>query len=213
MLSLSLPERSWAHHCPAGAKLLGLFGAMSLVLTLKGTAAMGGAAAAVALLYFTLGPSLLRPALRPLAMLLPVVAVVLLYHLLTGREQVGIATALRILTMVSLANFVTMTTRLDEMTAIVERLARPLRIAGLEPRRLSLMMAIFLRFLPVIRARHGALSEAWLARSARRHGARVVAALTIATIDDAERLADALVARGGAVSARTGPQRKDTHGS
>jgi biotin transport system permease protein len=47
--------------------------------------------------------------------------------------------------------------------------------------------------------RMAALNDAWRARSARRAGWRLAFPATLAALDDAERVAEALRARGGVV--------------
>jgi biotin transport system permease protein len=104
---------------------------------------------------------------------------------------------LRLVTAVALANLVTLTTRLDAMMAVVERAARPLERFGLSPRVLAVAIALVIRFTPVLLLRAGQLMEAWRARSPRRPGWRVVVPVTLAALDDAEHVAEALRARGG----------------
>jgi biotin transport system permease protein len=99
---------------------------------------------------------------------------------------------------VALANFVTMTTRLSDMLAVFQRLAQPMRPLGLSPRRLALVLALTVRFIPVMLDRLAQISEAWAARSPRRPRWRVLVPATLAALDDADRVAEALRARGGA---------------
>jgi biotin transport system permease protein len=126
------------------------------------------------------------------------VLIVALWHLWTGNPVGGLVVILRMLAAVALANFVTMTTRLSDMVTIFQRLARPLQVFGLPPRRLALAFALVIRFLPVMLDRMEQIGASWRARSPRRPGWRVLVPATLAALDDADRVAEALRARGGA---------------
>jgi biotin transport system permease protein len=128
----------------------------------------------------------------------PFVVVVGLWHLWTGNPVRGLVIVLRMVAAVALANFVTMTTRLADMIAVFQRLARPLRPLGLSPRRLALAVALVIRFVPVMLDRLEQIGASWRARSPRRPRWRVLVPATLAALDDADRVAEALRARGGA---------------
>jgi biotin transport system permease protein len=55
-----------------------------------------------------------------------------------------------------------------------------------------------MRFVPVMLQRHGQIVEGFRARSPRRPGWRILMPVLLAALDDAERVAEALRARGGA---------------
>ena len=198
MLTLTSPVETWAHPLPAGLKL----GALALVTTglfaLKTPLPFGIACALTALGYLTCGKTFAGAGLRLLWPLWPFVVIVGLWHLWTASPAVGAAIILRMIVAVGLANFVTMTTRLSDMLSVFQWLARPLAPLGLSPRRLALACALMVRFIPVLLERFGQISQSWTARSSRRPGWRVLVPVTLAALDDADRAAEALRARGGA---------------
>jgi biotin transport system permease protein len=55
-----------------------------------------------------------------------------------------------------------------------------------------------IRFIPVLSDRLSQISESWRARSPRRPGWRILTPATLAALDDADQVAEALRARGGA---------------
>jgi biotin transport system permease protein len=148
-------------------------------------------------LYLSGGAAFARAGLRQLWPLWPFVLIVGLWHLWTWDLAAGMAILLRMVTAVALANFVTMTTRLSDMLAVFEQLARPLAPI-LPPRRLALAFALVIRFIPVMLDRLGQIDASWRARSPRRPRWRVLVPATLAALDDADRVAEALRARGGA---------------
>jgi len=133
--------------------------------------------------------------LRPLWMF---IAMVLVWHLATDALVDGLNILAKLLAAVALANLVTMTTRLDDMIAAIQPLFVPFRPLGLNPKTLALSIALVIRFVPVLAQKGGQLAEAWRARSAKRPGWRLIVPLALIALDDAEHIAEALRARGGA---------------
>ncbi|WP_136645244.1 energy-coupling factor transporter transmembrane protein EcfT [Tabrizicola sp. YIM 78059] len=197
MLTLTSPVEIWAHRLPAGVKLAAMALATTGLFLMESPLGLGLSALATATLYLAGGGGFAMTGLRLLRPLWPFVLVVAAWHLWTGDFAGGAAVTLRMLTAVALANFVTMTTRLSDMIAIFQGLARPLAPFGLAPRRLALAMALVIRFIPVMLDRLAQITDAWSARSARRPRWRVLVPATLAALDDADRAAEALRARGG----------------
>lgn len=198
MLTLTSPVEIWAHRLPAGAKL-GLICAFTVLLfALKTPTALLIAAAATAALIASGGATFAKVSLIMLRPLWPFVLIVALWHLWTNEPAQGASIVIRMITAVAAANFVTMTTRLTDMIAVLETLAKPLARLGLSPRALALAVALTIRFIPVTLSRMQVIRESWRARSPRRPGWRVLLPATLAALDDAEAVAEALRARGGA---------------
>lgn len=196
MLTLTSPIETALHRWPAGLKL-GLLAGFTLVLfTLP---APWGAPLLLGLLtltYLALGRVIATEGLRLLRPLLPFLVFLLLWHLVLGDFSAGLGFCLRLIAAFGAANLVTMTTRLGDMLAVIERLARPLAPL-LPPRRLALALAMAIRFLPALTQRLAEIRLAWRARSPRAPGWRILLPATLAALDDAEQVADALRARGG----------------
>jgi len=197
MLTLTSPVEIWAHRVPAGRKLAALAVATTGLFLVGSPLVLGLAFVATGTLYLTGGRSFAEAGVRQLWPLWPFVVIVGLWHLWTLDIAGGGAILLRMVTAVALANFVTMTTRLSDMLAVFEWLARPLAPI-LPPRRLALAFALVIRFIPVMLDRMGLIRQSWSARSARKPRWRVMVPATLAALEDADRVAEALRARGGA---------------
>ncbi|MBO0347269.1 energy-coupling factor transporter transmembrane protein EcfT [Roseibium sp. CAU 1637] len=197
MISLYHPGTSWLHRLPAGGKLIAL-AVVSLALMSQTSLPMLGAALGVTLvLYRSLGPGWVGR-LAVIRSLLPLALVLLAFHGLTGDWLLGAAVALRLVVLMTLANLVTLTTRMDAMLAAVEPLFRPLSLFGISPRVPSLAVVLVIRFVPVLHQVQLALREAWQARGGRKSSWRIVPPLIIQALKLADHVADALSARGGA---------------
>ena len=198
MLTLTSPVETWAHRLPAGAKLAALAVTTTSLFAMAGPLPVALALALTAGLYLSGGRAFGVTGAGLLWPLWPFVVIVGLWHLWTGSAIAGLVIVLRMVTAVALANFVTMTTRLSDMVAVFQWLARPLQPIGLSPRRLALAVALVIRFIPVMLDRLDQIGQSWRARSPRRPRWRVLVPATLAALDDAERTAEALRARGGA---------------
>lgn len=198
MISLTSPVETWAHRLPAGAKLLAL-SAATAGLFLLDPPMLAAAALAAAALYLSAGPAFAAQGLRHLRMLWPFLLLIAVWHGATGQLMAGLAIALRLLTALALANFVTMTTRLTDMIAVLTWLLAPLRRLGLSTRAVELAIAMVLRFTPMLVENGQRLAMSWRARSRRRPGWRIVMPMAALALDDADHVAEALRARGGIV--------------
>ena len=197
MLTLTSPVEIWAHRLAAGTKLAALAGATTGLFLLDAPWVLALAGVTAAGLYASGGVGFAKAGVRQLWPLWPFVVLVGLWHLWTGDIAGGAVVLLRMVTAVALANFITMTTRLSDMLAVFERLARPLAPI-LPPRRLALAFALVIRFIPVMLERMGHIRQSWSARSPRPPRWRVMVPATLAALEDADRVAEALRARGGA---------------
>lgn len=197
MLALTVEAQTWAHRLPAGVKLAALAGITILLLPVTEPAIIGSVVATVMLLLASLGIEVLRRSIRLLRPLLLILAVIVLWHVALGVPSAGLLIGMRILALVMLANAVTMTTRMDDLIEVLTRLLRPLRAFGFSPAAFALALALTLRWIPVLMRKGAELRMAWRARSPRRPGVQTLFPLALMALDDADRMSDALRARGG----------------
>lgn len=197
MLTLTSPFETSLHRLAAGPKLLALAGLSIGLFTLQSLALIVAAGGAVAALYLAFGWPFARYGVAMLRPLWPFLAILALWHGWTGSWALGLAIGGKMLVAVALANLVTMTTRLDDMIAVVERVTAPLARFGVQPRVLAVAIALVIRFTPVLMDKARQLGQAWRARSARRANWRIVLPISLMALDDADRIAEAIRARGG----------------
>lgn len=199
-LALYVAVASPVHRLPAGAKLLGLAALSVLLFQVPILAVVCGAL--VGVLVAGLGVARL-----PVAALARQARAVqwwliglFVFHALVTDVLTGAMTALRLLVLVLAAAVVTATTRVTEMVAVVERLCAPLRLVGVRPARIGLVIAMALRFIPVLAERAERIREAQAARGGSARGVRglrtTVAPLLVQVLQMAHTVSEALDARG-----------------
>jgi biotin transport system permease protein len=118
------------------------------------------------------------------------------FHLLVTGPIVGAVAVIRLLTLVLAAAVVTATTRVTALVAVVEWLTSSLRVFGVRPARIGLVIAMTLRFIPLVAERATRIREAQAARGADRVRLGMVVPLLVQVLRMATTVGEALDARG-----------------
>ncbi|WP_404383015.1 CbiQ family ECF transporter T component [Caenispirillum salinarum] len=187
------------HRVPAGWKLLALAASSAGLFLSADPLVLAGAFTAVLVLAWAAGALAVVTDLRPLALVL---VLSFAAHAVLGDWRLGLAIVLRVGALVSLAGVVTATTPFGEMLGVLDRLLAPLRWMGVQTRPVSVAIGMTLRFVPVLSLRWRTLRDAWTARSARRPGWRLLVPFVVGVLNDADRAAEALAARGAFLEKR-----------
>ena len=196
MRSFYLEQPGWLHRVPAWTKLAGLSMVGTALFLVDDPLILTAAALGVGLLYLSLGQEAWS-ALRAFRGLLIALALIVLFHAITGSWQTGVATALRLGSLSALGMALTLTTRFDDLLAVAEAALRPLRIVELPTERMALAFGLMLRFIESFFAQWQRLDEAHRARAGKGGGWRLLIPLAIQALSSADRAADALAARLG----------------
>ncbi|QEE46882.1 energy-coupling factor transporter transmembrane protein EcfT [Rhizobium sp. WL3] len=196
LTSLHVEGQSLLHRIPVKPKLLGLmvFGlalyliAQPLVLT--------AALVLTGVLYLSTGVGLWE-GLRRLKPVLFTIAFLAAVNLILLSPEETLVTTLRLVAILFLAAAVTASTTIADFMAAVTELAWPLERLGLmKAADLGLALGLVLRFVPEIAQRYEALKEAHEARGIPVKLSRMLGPLIISTLKDADRIAEAIDARG-----------------
>ena len=194
-LGLYHPGRSWLHRLPAGAKLLGLLLAVTGVLLSHTPALVLAEVVVAAALYPAAGVPgrILGRHVRALA---PFLVLIVAFQWFTAGWPRAVVVAGGLLAAVLLAGLVTVTTRVSAMLALFERLARPLDRVGVSSRRVSLVLALTMRCVPLVATAWQDCRDAYRARGLGRGSWRMVVPVIVGMIRSGEALGDAITARG-----------------
>lgn len=105
----------------------------------------------------------------------------------------------RFLMLILISLVLTYSTSLSDLTLAIEKLSKPLKIFGIKPRNISLMISIAIRFIPVMLLRLERCKEAMLARLADFRKLKTIKILVISLLEhmfvSAASLSDAMSAR------------------
>lgn len=196
LTSLHVEGQSLLHRIPVKPKLIGLM-VFGLALYLVGQPlALTLALIATGSLYLSSGVGL-SEGFRRLKPVLFTIAFLAVVNLLLLSPLEALVVTLRLVAILFLAAAVTASTTIADFMAAVTDLARPLeRLGLLKASDLGLALGLVLRFVPEIAARYEALKEAHAARGIPVKLSRMLGPLIISTLKDADRIAEAIDARG-----------------
>lgn len=194
MISLFISQKTWLHRWPAAIKLI-LLALLSIAIfyVQRLDLLMLGCLAAV-LLYMSLGRAGLNrlAGLRTLAVLIVMLG---LFQVWAMGWVVAVQSVLRISLMVMLANLVTVTTSMQAMMQAVLPVFAPIRSIGLDPKKLSLAVALMIRFIPVLAAQWVAQRQAWSSRSGKKPAVRLLPAFIGLSLRRSDQVAESIAAR------------------
>jgi biotin transport system permease protein len=194
-LAVYVPRDSVVHRLPAGTKLLLLVLAAVGVLALQQPWQVVVVLALIAGLY---GAARIpwRTALEQVRPLLWFLLALGLFQVVVAGWQRAVVVVGAMLGLVLLATLVSLTTRTTAMVDVVVRWLRPLRRVGVDPERVGLLVALGIRSVAVIIELAREVRQAQLARGSSSSPLAFIVPLVVRTLRHADRLADALVARG-----------------
>jgi biotin transport system permease protein len=194
-LGLYRPGVSPLHRVPAGAKLavLVVAGAGSFLVDRPWHVAV--ALVAVALGYGVAGLSarVLAQQLRPLLWVLLLVGA---FHLAVDGWQRAVVVVGGLLVLVLLAALVTLTTRTADLGDAIVRVLAPLRLLGVDPQRIGLLLALGIRSVFVVAQIAEEVRDAQRARGLTASPRAYAVPLIIRSLRHADELGEALAARG-----------------
>ena len=120
-----------------------------------------------------------------------------LYYLFWGTWQIAVDVMCTMLSAVLISRILLTTTPLPLLLDGIIWLLTPLKLLGLSPKRIGLMLALVIRSIPAIMDNWGALQHAAHARGLPKHSAwRLLVPLVVQTVGYAQITGDVLTARG-----------------
>jgi biotin transport system permease protein len=108
---------------------------------------------------------------------------------------VGAVSVLRLLCTALMGMALTLTTRYTDLLRVLEWLLAPLRVLGVQPERLSMQVALMLRFTEHFFVVWRRLDDAHRLRTGKAGGFKILAPLTLHMLMAARRVADTLHVR------------------
>ena len=195
-LGLYRPGSSVLHRASAGQKLIALFVlALAASVPPPSVVLLGSLSAVVIALYLLAGLGLGELG-RQVVMVRWLILLVTVTGLLFLPLEVALANVTRMVLVIVLAGLVTLTTRTSDLLDAFEVALSPLRRLGVNPQRVSLVLALSIRTVPVIAGFAQQLRDAQRSRGGRMSIRAFVVPLLVLSLRHSDDLADALVARG-----------------
>ena len=194
MLSLYVPGDSVVHRVPAGLKLFILvIGSMALFVI--SNIPVHVVELLVIAVFFQVAGLSWKNTLRQLRTALIFMVPIFLFHVFLTDWILGLETILRILVLLLLAVLITLTTKVSDMMDVLEWAALPLKPLGVNPSKVSMMLSMVIRFIPMMMREAQEILEAQRARGLERNAIALLMPLLIKTLKMADDLSEAIEAR------------------
>jgi biotin transport system permease protein len=195
LLPTAVPGTSVVHRARPGVKLALLAAGTAVVLGVRTPlVVVAGAAVTAGLALLARVP--LRAVARQLRPALFFALTVGALQTWTAGPVEGATVAASLLVVVAAAALVTLTTATQDLLDTVVAAARPLRRVGVDPERVGLTLALAVTSMPVVGRLAAEVRQARMARGAERSLRALAVPLVIRTVRHADRLGEALAARG-----------------
>ena len=193
-LGLFRPGTSPLHRLPAGPKLAALVAAGAGSVLVDTPVQTAVALTAVLALYPVgqIPGRVLLGMVRPLLWVL--VPLAMFQLVVVGGSRAAVLVGV-ILALVLLANLVTLTTRTTDLVDVIVVMCRPLRVVGVDPLRVGLVLNLAIRCVPLVVELAGEVREAQRARGLESSPRALVVPLLVRALRRADGLGEALVAR------------------
>lgn len=194
-LGLYVPGHSIIHRLPAGVKLIALFAVGALSIFIEGTVALGLSIFAVLAAYMVAGLCIPAAVMQvwPLRWIL---LFILVFQWWARGWQAAMDVVGVIVLLVMLAALVTLTTRTSAIVDAIVTACRPLRVIGVQPERVGLVIALGIRAVPVVSGFWAEIRDAQWARGVRPSPRAYAAPLIVKSLRHADGVGEALAARG-----------------
>lgn len=183
------------HRAPAGVKLLALLLFTTFLLVFHSPEGMAVGLFLVLVAYSLAGycPPVLIRQVWPLKW---IVVVLFPFQLWLAGWQAAVVVVGTLLLAVAAAGLVSLTTRTTDMLAVIQWVIQPLRYVHVDPERVALLLTTTIRVVPVVTDLVHDVRDARRARGMERSLRAYVTPVVVRTVGYAERLGEAMVARG-----------------
>ncbi|KAF0847642.1 energy-coupling factor transporter transmembrane component T family protein [Nocardia caishijiensis] len=196
MIGLYSPGDSVVHRLPAGPKLAVLVVAIVAMTVLARTPLAVAVAAVLVAGLFALARVSWRVASAQIRPVLLMTLVIGVFQVLTTTPARAVVVCGILLVSVALAALVTVTTRVTAMLDALTRALGPLRRVGVDPERVSLLLALAIRCVPLLAGIVHDVAQARRARGVSWSATALVTPVVVRALRTADAMGDALAARG-----------------
>lgn len=194
-LGLYVPGDSLLHRLPAGIKLLLLVALGVASVFLRSPLAISAAVVVVLACYALAGFTPVT-AVRQVWPMRWFLLFILAFQWWVRGWQSAVVVVGVIAVLVMAAALVTLTTRTSAMVDVIVSVCRPLRVVGVDPDRVGLVIALAIRAVPIVAGFAAEIRDAQRARGARSSPRVYAAPLIVRSLRHADAVGEALAARG-----------------
>lgn len=194
MIGLYQHRDTFIHHLPAGLKMGVLLLASTLLFFVSSVAVLTLCLLLVILLY-RIAKIRVRELWNQIYPVAWVLIFVFLGQLVFNHWSTAFEVVVRLFALVLLAALVTLTTRTSDMMDTIVYALRPLALLGFNPEKISLMLMLTVRYIPLLFQHYTDLRDAQRARGIDPGSLSLIVPLLIRALRLTDQLAEAIDAR------------------
>ncbi|WP_042995299.1 energy-coupling factor transporter transmembrane component T family protein [Bartonella quintana] len=194
MIGLYLPGETFIHKLKPGIKLL--------FFTVCGTTILMVSSIPILVLLLLFVALFYRVAKVPFSTVLKqfksmglFLVLIFVFQAIFINWLIGVEVILRLIILFSLSLLVSFTTRVSDMVASIEAGLQPFRCFGINPLKVSMVVSMTIRFIPLLSEKFNEVREAQRVRGFNTNIAALAIPLIIRTMRMASEVAEALEAR------------------
>lgn len=195
ILGIYQPGDTLLHRLTPGFKLLALFFASIVVMTVRGPVS-GVIFLGIAIILVAWSGMRRKVLIRTLRSLVLLIAVLATFHAWRNGIERAIEVTADLVALILAATVVTATTPIDAMFDTITRALGPFRRFGVNPDRVSLAFALMIRSVPLTLEIASETHAAAKARGLERNPRAYLVPLTLRVVAQARETGSALAARG-----------------
>lgn len=194
MIGLYIPNDTSIHKLRPGIKLLFLTICGTTIIMVSSIPLLGLFLLSVILLYriAKIPFSIMIKQFKSMGLLL---VLLFAFQTLFGSWLTGVEVVLRLIILLYLSSLVSFTTKVSDMVASIEVGLQPFRYFGVNPSKVSMVISMAIRFIPLLSEKFNEVREAQQARGLNTNIVALAIPLIIRTIRMASEVAEALEAR------------------
>ncbi|WP_019219869.1 energy-coupling factor transporter transmembrane component T family protein [Bartonella florencae] len=194
MIGLYIPRDTFIHRLSSGVKLL--------FLTVSTTTLFMVSSVPILVFFLLFLLLFYKVAQIPFIILIKqfksmgfLLVLLFVFQTLFGSWLTGIEVILRLVILFSLSSLISFTTKVSSMVDSIEAGLKPFRCFGINPSKVSMVISMAIRFIPLLREKFHEVREAQQARGLNTNIVALAIPLIIRTIRMASEVAEALEAR------------------
>lgn len=194
MIGLYIPNDTSIHKLRPGIKLLFLTICGTTIIMVSSIPLLGLFLLSVILLY-RVAKIPFRTVIKQFKSMGLLLVLLFTFQTLFGSWLTGVEVVLRLIILFTLSSLISFTTKVSDMVASVEAGLQPFRCFGINPSKVSMVISMAIRFIPLLREKFNEVREAQQARGLNTNIVALAIPLIIRTIRMASEVAEALEAR------------------
>ncbi|ENN91029.1 energy-coupling factor transporter transmembrane component T family protein [Bartonella schoenbuchensis] len=194
MITLYLPRDTFIHKLPPGVKLLFLTVCGTIISMVSSIPILCLFLLLVVLLY-GIAKIPLSNMVRQLKLMSLFLVFIFIFQAIFNNWLTGFEVILHFIILIPLASLISFTTKVSDMMNSIEAGLQPFRRFGINPSKLSMVLSMAIRFIPVVSEKFNEIREAQKARGLDTNIIALAIPVIIRIIRMASEVAEALEAR------------------